>query len=161
MADVYVNQLTSVLVIAPAPHGKLDKLVEYKQVVFYPKDTNDAVAPEHNIASVKPALTRWIFADVAQGTLVDDWGNAYDHQVHSLLSGNLADGKLFLEKLAELGCIIEETPEMFVPFQRLDPTDQESSDSLRSHHARAFVLARRPSVSLADIITSIRDGILL
>ena len=69
--------------------------------------------------AVKEGLTRWVFADFPQGTLQDDWGNAYDHQVHSLLSGTLDEGRELLEKLSEMGCVIEQASELFVPFQNL------------------------------------------
>jgi hypothetical protein len=149
MSDVYTNTMGHVMVIAPTPNGQLQALADSKNIAFA-----DDLA-------VKSVLTRWVFADFPTGTLIDEWGNRYDHQVHSLLSGTLAEGREFLETLSELGCVVEEASEFFVPFQKLNLTSVESSDALRMEHSRAFVLARRGRKSIAAIVTDIRDAGLL
>ena len=149
MADLYINKIGNVLVVAPAEQGKLKHLVEKKNVVFYP-EKGETVA----------ALTRWIFADLAIATLEDQWGNLYDHQVHSLLAGTLADGQAFLEALSESGFIIDEQNDMFVPFQKIDLQSAESSDQLRTAHPRAFALARRGKKGASALVTDIRDSAL-
>ena len=149
MSDLYFNKMGNVMVVAPTPHGLLQHLVEYKEVGF--GENTEA----------KPALTRWIFADFPMGTLTDEWGNAYDHQVHSLLSGSLEEGQRFLEMLNEFGCIPEEANDFFVPFQKLDINSIESSDGLREEHPRAFTLSRRAKQSISAIVTSIRDSLVL
>jgi len=146
MADVYTNSIGSVMVIAPTTSGQLQAIAETRNVAF------------GEDMELKPALTRWVFADFATGTLIDEWGNRYDHQVHSLLSGTLAEGRELLEALAEMGCVIEEAEELFVPFQKMDLRSETSSDALRVEHARAFALARRGRKSIAAIITDIRDS---
>lgn len=146
MSDVFTNTMGSVMVVAPSANGRLASIAETKKVAF-----------GENLDS-RQALTRWVFADFAQGTLEDEWGNRYDHQVHSLLSGTLEEGHAFLKALAELGCIIDEASELFVPFQKLNIDSAVSSDSLRTEHARAFALARRGRQSIAGIVTEIRDA---
>ena len=81
MSDVYTNTIGNVMVVAPATQGVLAHIAQTRKVAF-----GEDVA-------VKEGLTRWVFADFPQGTLQDDWGNAYDHQVHSLLSGTLDEGR--------------------------------------------------------------------
>ena len=149
MSDLFVNQIGSVMVVAPTPTGQLQELVQKKVVAFYEK--KDEV----------PALTRWIFADFPQGTLVDQWGNRYDHQVHSLLAGSLDDGRRFLELLTESGFIVSQAEDFFVPFQKLDINSEESSDGLRKAHPRAFALAIRGRKSALALVTDIRDSIIV
>ena len=141
MSDLYTNTIGTV---SPTPHGKLGGLAETKRISF-------------NGTEVNSALTRWVFADFPVATLSDEWGNRYDHQVHSLLSGTLEEGRSFLESLSEMDCVVEEASEFFVPFQKLDIHSFVSSDSLRAEHPRAFALARRGRKSVAAIITDIRD----
>jgi hypothetical protein len=150
MADLFINKIGSILVVAPAPTGKLSHMVEMKKVIFY-----------QQIGETVDAITRWIFADLPVATLQDQWGNRYDHQVHSLLAGSLADGQIFLEMLSENGFIVDEEPDMFVPFQRINITSQESSDALRDAHPRAFALARRGKKSIGALVTDIRDSVVL
>ena len=149
MSDLFVNQIGSVMVVAPNPTGQLKDLVQKKEVVFYEQ------------AKQSPALTRWIFADFAQQTLLDQWGNRYDHQVHSLLFGSLDEGRRFLELLGESGFISQEATELFVPFQKLDIYSIESSDGLREAHPRAFALARRGRKSVSALVTDIRDSVIV
>ena len=150
MADLFMNKIGSILVVAPTPTGKLSHMVEMKKVIFY-----------QQIGETVDAITRWIFADLPVETLQDQWGNRYDHQVHSLLSGSLADGQLFLEMLSDNGFIIDEEQDMFVPFQRINISSQESSDTLRHSHPRAFALARRGKKSIRVLVTDIRDSVLI
>ena len=144
MSDIYTNTIGSVMVVAPTPNGQLSELAVTKNVSF----TGD---------EIKPALMRWVFADFPQATLTDAWGNRYDHQVHSLLSGTLTEGREFLEALTNMGCVVEEATEMFVPFQKLDAASVDSSDRIRANHPRAFALAHRGRKSIAAIVTDIRD----
>ena len=146
MSDVYTNTIGNVMVIAPAVQGTLSHIAETKNVAF-----------GEDIA-VQEGLTRWVFADFQVGTLTDDWGNAYDHQVHSLLSGTLAEGRELLEKLSEMGCVVEHASELFVPFQKVDVNSAASSDAIRTEHPRAFALARRGRKSIRAIVTDIRDS---
>ena len=146
MSDVYTNTIGNVMVVAPATQGVLAHIAQTRKVAF-----GEDVA-------VKEGLTRWVFADFPQGTLQDGWGNAYDHQVHSLLSGTLEEGRELLEKLSEMGCVIEQASELFVPFQKLDVRSVSSSDAIRTEHPRAFALARRGRKSIRAIITDIRDS---
>lgn len=146
MSDVYTNTIGNVMVVAPATQGALGHIAQTRKVAF-----GEEVA-------VKEGLTRWVFADFPKGTLQDDWGNAYDHQVHSLLSGTLNEGREFLEKLSEMGCVIEQASELFVPFQKVDVGSVTSSDAIRTEHPRAFALARRGRKSIRAIITDIRDA---
>ena len=146
MSDVYTNAIGNVMVVAPAAQGRLAHISETRMVAF-----GEEVA-------IKEALTRWVFADLQTATLEDDWGNRYDHQVHSLLSGTLAEGRELLEKLGEMGCVVEQADELFVPFQRVDIDSVSSSDALRTKHPRAFALARRGRKSISAIVTDIRDS---
>ena len=146
MSDVYTNTIGNVMVVAPAVQGALAHIAETKNVAF-----GDDIA-------VKEGLTRWVFADFPVGTLTDDWDNAYDHQVHSLLSGTLAEGRDLLEKLSEMGCVVEQAGELFVPFQKVDVNSVTSSDAIRTEHPRAFALARRGRKSIRAIVTDIRDS---
>lgn len=149
MSDLFVNQIGSVMVVAPNTTGQLKELAQKKEVAFYEEE------------ELNGALTRWIFADFPQGTLVDQWGNRYDHQVHSLISGSLNDGRRFLELLAESGFISEEAAAFFVPFQKLDIHSVETSDGLREAHPRAFALARRGRKSVSALVTDIRDSVIV
>ena len=90
--------------------------------------------------------------------MTDDWSNAYDQNLPSLLSGTLAEGRELLEKLAEMGCVVEQAAELFVPFQKVDVNSASSSDSIRIEHPRAFALARRGRKSIGAIVTDIRDS---
>lgn len=146
MSDVYTNAIGNVMVVAPAAQGRLAHISETRMVAF-----GEEVA-------IKEALTRWVFADLPTATLEDDWGNRYDHQVHSLLSGTLAEGRELLEKLGEMGCVVEQADELFVPFQRVDIDSLSSSDALRTKHPRAFALARRGRKAISAIVTDIRDS---
>ena len=150
MADVYVNKIGNVMVVTPLRSGRLQGLAEYKKVIFYSEKKEQV-----------EALTRWIFADLDKGTLLDEWGNRYDHQVHTLLSGTLDQGQQFLEVLSEMGCIVSEQTDLFVPFQKIDLHSQESSDALRQHHPRAFTLARPGRKSIAALVTNIRDALMI
>ena len=150
MADVYVNKIGNVMVVTPLSTGQLQGLAEYKKVVFYTEKKEQV-----------DALTRWIFADLDRGTLTDEWGNRYDHQVHTLLSGTLEQGQQFIEVLAEMGCIVSEQKDLFVPFQKIEMESQESSDALRMHHPRAFTLARPGRKSIAALVTDIRDALVV
>lgn len=146
MSDVYTNAIGNVMVVAPAAQGRLAHISETRVVAFGGE------------VAIKEALTRWVFADLQTATLEDDWGNRYDHQVHSLLSGTLAEGRELLEKLGEMGCVVEQADELFVPFQRVDIDSVSSSDALRTKHPRAFALARRGRKSISAIVTDIRDS---
>lgn len=145
MSDLFFNKIGSVMVVTPNPAGQLKSSVQKKDVAFSAG------------LDITPALTRWIFADFAEGTLTDQWGNCYNHQVHSLFSGSLADGSRFLELLGESGFIVEKAADLFVPFQKLDINSVESSDGLRTAHPRAFALARRGRKSVSALVTDIRD----
>ena len=144
-ADIYTNTLGDVMVIAPTLTGRLAHIAETRQVAFGEE------------VEIKEALTRWIFADFPMQTLQDQWGNAYDHQVHLLLTGTLVEGKEILQRLADMGYVVEQATGLFVPFQKLDVYSSESSDSLRTEHPRAFALARRGRKSVSEIVTDIRD----
>ena len=150
MSDLYVNKIGNVMVVAPSPKGQLGQLVEYRNVVFYAEKGEQV-----------KAITRWVFADFQKGTLNDQWGNQYDHQVHSLLSGNLSQGQRFIEMLSDVGFIIAEEGEMFVPFQKIDICSQSNSDALRESHPRAFALARSGKKSISALVTDIRDSLLV
>jgi hypothetical protein len=145
MSDLFFNQIGSVMVVSPNPAGQLRSSVQRKEVEFS-SETGRSLA-----------LTRWIFADFAEDSLTDQWGNLYDHQVHSLLAGSLGDGSRFLELLSESGFIVEKATDLFVPFQKLDINSVKSSDGLRLSHPRAFALARRGRKSVSTLVTDIRD----
>jgi hypothetical protein len=149
MSDVYTNAIGNVMVVAPSTEGLLGHIAETKKVAF------------GSDVAIKEGLTRWVFADFPVATLTDGWGNTYDHQVHSLLSGTMAEGRELLEKLAEMGCVIEQASELFVPFQKLDIASESSSDTLRTEHPRAFALARRGRKSISAIVTDIRDTVVI
>lgn len=144
-ADFFVNRRGSVLVLAPSRDGRLAHLAETRRV------TLDREGETIN------ALCRWIFADLPRLTLRDDWGNPYDHQAHTLLAGTLADGEELVRSLVEQGFSVVDAPDFFVPFQTLAFTDPEDSDLLRSRHPRAFALARRERPTTAQLVTWIRD----
>lgn len=147
-ADLYTNQMGKVLVLAPTATGQLRHLVESRTVVL--SKGGEAIQ----------ALKRWIFADIPHDTLKDQWGNPYDHQVHTLLAGPLSAGKALVAGLREQGFSISEEGEFFVPFQTLNPYDVASSDDLRHRHPRAFALARRENPSAGQLVTSIRDSMM-
>ncbi|MEL6181743.1 MAG: hypothetical protein AAFS10_22475 [Myxococcota bacterium] len=147
--DFFFNQMGNVLVLAPAPSGRFRHLIEERHVAL-----NQGSDPTK-------ALSRWIFADIPERTLTDDWGNPYDHQVHFLLAGDLEAGKGLMQALESEGFVLDQAEEFFVPFQTLDPNDRESSDALRQRHARAFALARRERPTVRDLATSIRDSIVV
>ena len=144
-ADFHVNRRGPVLVLAPSREGRLAHLAETRRVVL-----------DRNGETVN-ALCRWIFADLPRGTLRDDWGNAYDHQAHTLLAGALADGEELVRALVEQGFNVQDAPDFFVPFQTLAFDDSEDSDLLRRRHPRAFALARRERPTAAHLVTWIRD----
>ena len=148
--DLFVNRLNRFLIVAPAPGGRLDHLVEYKSVIFQ----RDGTALERG-------LTRWIFADLPTKTLKDTWNNPYDHQAHSLLAGTFEDGEAFVQQLEAQEFVVEEAETLFVPLQTLDINSETSSDHLRSHHPRAFALARRDRPSMSSMVTSLRDSMVL
>lgn len=145
-ADLYMNAIGHVMVLAPTPDGRLSHLVEERNVVL-----------ERGGERVK-AMTRWIFGDFPRNTLRDDWGNPFDHQVHTLLAGSLAAGEALVRELRAEGLRVSEEANLFVPFQTLDVWDLEGSDELRHRHARAFAIARRERPSARDIMTSLRDS---
>lgn len=144
-ADFYVNRRGSVLVLAPSREGRLAHLAETRRVVL------------DRDGEVVNALCRWIFADLPRLTLRDAWGNPYDHQAHTLLAGSLADGEDLMRGLVEQGFSVVDAPDFFVPFQTLGFTDAEDSDLLRVRHPRAFALARRERPTSAQLVTWIRD----
>ena len=78
-ADIFFKQLGDVLVVAPSQQGKLAHLAQTRTVSFN-LDANPPVVTE--------GLTRWIFADFDKNTLMDQWENPHDHQVHTLLVKN-------------------------------------------------------------------------
>ena len=147
--DFFFNQMGDVLVLAPAPTGRFRHMVEERVVAL------------SRGAEPSKALSRWIFADIPERTLVDEWGNHYDHQVHFLLAGDLSAGKELLQALEGEGFVVARAEDFFVPFQTLDPSDRESSDELRQRHARAFALARRERPTVRQLATSIRDSIVV
>ena len=150
MADFFTNRIGNIMVVAPSPDGDFSHIAEYRNIVFYSEKGEQ-----------EQALTRWIFADIEKNTLIDDWGNQYDHQVHFLLAGNLAEGIQFLDGLQSNGFVVKQAEKLFVPFQTLDATNTETSDNLRTLHARAFALARRENPRLQDLLTSYRDASLI
>jgi len=144
-ADFHVNRRGPVLVLAPSRDGRLAHLAETRRVAL------DRDGEPMN------ALCRWIFADLPRNTLRDEWGNAYDHQAHTLLAGTLADGEDLMRALVEQGFSVVDAPDFFVPFQTLAFTDAEDSDLLRVRHPRAFALARRERPTTGQLVTWIRD----
>ena len=148
-ADIFYKQLGNVLVIAPSQQGKLAHMATTRKVAF------DLDAKQPNI---EDALTRWIFADFEKNTLQDQWGNHHDHQVHSLLVGNLQDGLDFLQGLQDFDLRLESPEQFFVPLQNINLQDLDDSDQLRILHPRVFALARRDKPSLTEIRTNIRDA---
>lgn len=147
--DLYLNHIQNVLVIGPAPQGRLGRIAEERTVAL------------HRGGPTSTALSRWIFADLPRQTLRDEWGNPYDHQVHTLLAGTLQQGLDFINDLKAAGFLIEQADEFFVPFQTLDPNDRDSSDQLRERFPRAFAIARRERPALRELITILRDSALL
>lgn len=144
-ADFFVNRRGSVLVLAPSREGRLAHLAETRRVAL------------ERDGEPMNALRRWIFADLPRHTLHDAWGNLYDHAAHSLLAGTLADGEELARALVEQGFVVSDAPDFFVPFQTLAFTDPEDSDLLRLRHPRAFALARRERPTSAQLVTWIRD----
>ena len=145
--DLYSNHIGTVLSIAPTTVGAFAKLAETKRVSLH-RESED----------VGEALSRWLFADFPQKTLVDKWGNRYDHQVHHLLSGTLEEGEQLLSTLKQNGCNIEEASGFFVPLQNVEIHDTESSDQLRNRHPRAFALARKDLPSTNEMLTILKDS---
>ena len=148
--DLYANHIGTVLCIAPTTVGRFAELAQTKRLSLY-RDSD----------IVGEALSRWIFADFPKETLMDGWGNRYDHQVHTLLAGSLQEGENLISTLETKGCCIQEAPEFFVPLQNLNVHDQESSDGLRERHPRAFALARRDSIDINRLLTHLRDAQML
>ncbi len=148
--DLYANHIGTVLCIAPTTVGRFAKLAQTKRLSLY-RDSD----------VVGEALSRWIFATVPTESLLDQWGNRYDHQVHTLLAGSLQEGETLLAALESHGCCIQEAPEFFVPLQNLDVNDQGSSDDLRGRHPRAFALARRDPADANHLLTLLRDAQML
>jgi hypothetical protein len=148
-ADIFTNRMGDVLVIAPAPKGKLSSLCLERNVVF-----------QREKGIMEKGITRWIFANIDHGTLTDDWGNPFDHQAHNLIAGTLEEGLHLLTTLADSGLRIQDAPSLFVPLQTLKSKDLQSSDNLRKHHPRAFALAHRTSPQLSSILTAARDSLL-
>ncbi len=148
-ADLYVNRMGNVFVLAPAAEGRLGHIAATRKVAL------------ERHGEVKQSLCRWIFADIPKNTLTDEWGNAYDHQVHFLLAGTVAEGEELVQALVEEGFQVQDAPHLFVPFQTLNPADSASSDALRVRHPRAFALARRERPSVRQLVTAIRDSVLI
>ena len=145
--DLYSNHIGTVLSIAPTTVGRFAQLAQTKRVSLY-RDKKD----------IGEALSRWLFADFPQQTLVDIWGNRYNHQVHTLLSGTLAEGEALLSELEAHGCKITEAPGFFVPLQNVKINDLQSSDALREQHPRAFALARRDTPNRNTLLTMLKDS---
>ncbi len=148
-ADLYVNRMGPILVLAPASGGKLSHIAETRKVAL------------QRDGEVQSGLCRWIFADIPRNTLEDAWGNRYDHQVHSLLAGTVAEGEELIKALVHEGFRVEDSPDLFVPFQTLDARDAETSDQIRVRHPRAFALARRERPTMRQLVTAIRDSVLI
>ncbi len=149
MADIVTNEIGGVFVVAPTSSGALAKLANKRFAALNPADEPSL------------RLTRWIFADFARATLRDDWGNTYDHAVHTLLAGKLADGAAFIESLEAAGFSVIKESDMFVPLQRLSIDDATDSDELRTRHPRAWAIARRSRPQVTDLVARIRDVALL
>ena len=145
--DLYSNHIGTVLSIAPTTVGRFAQLAQTKRVSLY-REKQD----------VGEALSRWLFADFPQKSLIDIWGNRYDHQVHTLLSGTLSEGEALLCELEAQGCCVVEAPGFFVPLQNVDIQDVESSDHLRARHPRAFALARRDAPDRNTLFTMLKDS---
>jgi hypothetical protein len=150
MPDAYVHALPHGLVIAPSDKGRLAFLAERRHAVLNP-GTGER---EH-------VLARWIFADLPQRTLRDQWGNPYDHQVHSLIVGTVAQGRAFAAELVSAGFSVTDEPKLFVPLQTVAIHDPKSSDALREKHARAFALAIRRLPPIAELVMAARDAALV
>ncbi|MFT7519099.1 MAG: hypothetical protein ACI9MC_001239 [Kiritimatiellia bacterium] len=148
--DLYYNKLGSVMVVAPSADGVLSPVASNRQVEL-----------QRGTGKIEPAVARWIFADLPRNTLDDQWGNPYDHQVHTLVVGTLSAGEAFLEAFAEAGFRIVPAEQLFVPFQTIDLHDAEDSDQLRLRHPRAFALAIRTLTTPAMLIMHARDRALL
>ena len=149
-ADFLINQIGTVLVVVPTNKGRVAHLAEHRKIVF-----------ERDGDQLEQGLTRWIFADIPQKTLTDEWGNDYDHQVHFLLAGTLQEGTELVADIQRQGFVVQTADRLFVPFQTLDANDQSSSDQLRQQHPRAFALARREQPNINLLITALRDSIVI
>ena len=79
----------------------------------------------------------------------------------SLAVGDLSAGEAFIQALSQQGLVVEEAEQLFVPLQTLDPSDAEGSDRLRHNNPRAFALARRESPQIGDLVTNLRDSMVL
>lgn len=145
--DIYTNQIGQTLVIAPTETGRLNGLAGTRNVIF-----------QRDGDKQTKGLTRWVFADLPQNTLKDQWDNAYDHEAHSLLVGSLKEGQALLQTLRESDLVVTDHDDFFVPFQTLDIHSQDSSDRLRASHPRAFALSRRDRPDVAEILTLLRDS---
>ncbi len=144
--DLYINRIGRVLVVAPAPGGALGHLVERRYAVL----NRESRELEH-------ALSRWIFADLARGTLRDQWNNAYDHAAISLLAGSFDDGEAFIAAASKAGLAVATHDNLFVPLQKLDATSELTSDNLRTAHPRGFALARREQPQIDALLAAARD----
>ena len=148
--DLYANHIGTVLSIAPTSVGRFAKLADIKRISLY---SDSPIVGE--------ALSRWLFADFPTKTLVDEWGNRFDHQIHSLLAGSLQEGEELLATLESHGCTIIEAPDFFVPLQNVEINEITSSDAIRVRHPRAFALARRDRANLPELLTLLRDSSML
>jgi hypothetical protein len=145
--DLYSNHIGTVLSIAPTTVGRFATLAQVKRVSLY-RDTQE----------IGEALSRWLFSDFPQNTLIDEWGNRYNHQVHTLLAGTLKEGEALLSELEAHGCRVIEAPGFFVPLQNVDVQNTASSDQLRNLHPRAFALARRDKPERSTLLTLLKDS---
>ena len=148
--DLYANHIGTVLSISPTSVGRFAKLAEIKRISLY---SDSPIVGE--------ALSRWLFADFPLKTLTDEWGNRFDHQVHTLLAGTLQEGETLLATLEAHSCTIIEAPDFFVPLQNVEINSLSSSDELRNRHPRAFALARRDQASINELLTLLRDSSML
>ena len=144
--DLYYNRLGDVMVVAPSDDGSLRLVSDKRQVEL-----------ERGSGEISTALARWIFADFARDTLKDQWGNSYDHMVHSLIMGTLSDGEAFLQAFIDAGYGVEHAPKLFVPIQTVNIHSYADSDDLRNRHPRAFALAIRTRPSAGRLMSEARD----
>jgi hypothetical protein len=145
--DIYSNHIGTVLCIAPTTVGRFATFAQVKRVSLY-RETQE----------VGEALSRWLFSDFPQNTLVDEWGNRYNHQVHTLLAGSLKEGEDLLSELEAHGCTVIEASGFFVPLQNVEIQSTDSSDQLRQRHPRAFALARRDCPDRSTLLTLLKDS---